>query len=103
MKNQGPLKGLHELWPWLMPWQRKWLRLQGEAAYYFMLGIDWLYYRELYIFPPLAFIADYIWMKTIFPDHPMTQFAILATAFMSATLTLFILRPPKRKRIHWIS
>lgn len=67
----------------------------------FRVSINWLYYRELYIFPPVAFIADYTWMSRIFPPHPISEMAILSTAFMSMTLTLFILRP-KRKQVHWV-
>jgi uncharacterized membrane protein YhdT len=63
----------------------------------------WLYVHELYIFPPVAFIADYAWMKRIFPEHPFTEMAVLATAFMSMTMTLFLLRPRKWKMAaHWV-
>jgi hypothetical protein len=63
---------------------------------------EWLYYRELYLFPPLAFVADYSWMKQVFPNHPISELGIVSSAFMTMTLTLFILRPPKRVKAHWV-
>lgn len=64
---------------------------------------NWLYVRELYIFPPLAFISNYFALLKLFPPHPMSQIAVIASSFMSATLTLFMLRPPKRFQAHWIN
>lgn len=58
---------------------------------------------DLWLFPPVAFFADFFWMKRIFPAHPITEVAILSTAFMAMTLTLFLLRPRKWKRTaHWV-
>ena len=71
----------------------------------FLAAINWLYYFELFIFPPLAFLADYFWMKRIFPIHPISELAILSTAFMAMTLTLFLLRPRKwkwKRTAHWV-
>jgi hypothetical protein len=79
------------------------LSARRTIAALFPAAINWLYYRELYIFPPVAFVADYTWMSRIFPHHPISELAILATAFMSMTLTLFLLRPPTRRiKAHWI-
>ena len=79
------------------------LSARRTIAALFPAAINWLYYRELYIFPPVAFIADYTWMSRIFPPHPVSEMAILSTAFMSMTLTLFMLRPRKwKKTAHWV-
>lgn len=55
---------------------------------------------DLWFFPPLAFISGYKAISLIVPaGHPMAFFAIMATSFMCATLTLFLLRPIKRKSV----
>lgn len=65
--------------------------------------INWVYVRELYIFPPLAFASNYFAQQHYFPDHPIRQMGLLASSFMSATLTLLILRPPKKRFPgHWV-
>lgn len=80
------------------------MRVYRDFIRLFRQMLDWLYYHELWIFPPLAFVADYFWLRPIFPpQHPLTTISLLATAFMAMTLTLFLLRPPKRHRAHWIS
>ena len=59
---------------------------------------------DLWLFPPLAFIACYKAISQIVPaQHPMAFVTIMATSFMGATLTLFLLRPPKKKSAHWIN
>lgn len=104
MKMQkDPLKTIHEIWPHLKPWQRKWLRIQGEVIYGFMIFINILYRMDLWLFPPLAFFSAYIITSKYFPPHPIKIFAVLSTAFMFSTLNLFLLRPRKWKRIvHWV-
>lgn len=101
MENQ--LKNLRDIWPHLNKCQRKWLRFQGEFFYVLANVLDFLYRVDLWLFPPLAFIGNYFAMLKLFPPHPMKYIAILASSFMSATLTLFILHPPKRLQYHWVN
>lgn len=62
-----------------------------------------LFYRvDLWLFPPLAFTSTYFLTARYFPAHPIKIFAVLSTAFMFSTLTLFLIRPPKRRQYHWI-
>lgn len=102
MTNKDPLKAISELWPHLKPWQRKWLRLQGEVIYVFVIFLHFIYRVDLWLFPPLAFISTYIVTTKYFPEHPVKLYAVLSTAFMFSTLTLFLIRPPKRRQYHWI-
>lgn len=64
--------------------------------------VDFLYRVDLWLFPPLAFASAYLVASKYFPPHPMIMFAILATSFMFSALVLFIIRPPKRRRFHWV-
>jgi hypothetical protein len=49
---------------------------------------------DLWLFPPAAFIACYKAISQIIPaQHPMAYITNLGTSFMSATLTLLLLRP----------
>lgn len=58
---------------------------------------------DLWLFPSMAFASNYHVLTNFFPGHPVKLFAILASSFMSATLTLFIIRPPKRRSPgHWV-
>lgn len=102
MKNKeqlDDLKKLHEIWSQLKPWQRKWLRIQGEVVYVFMVFIGLLYRVDLWLFPPAAFFATYNLAIQNFPDHPIKMIAVLSTAFMCAALVLMIIRP---RNINWI-
>jgi hypothetical protein len=57
---------------------------------------------DLWLFPPSAFISAYITTTKFFPPHPIKIIAVLATAFMFATLTLFLIRPARRKQtVRW--
>lgn len=102
MKNEDQLESLHNLWPHLTASQRKWLRFQGEIIYVCMHIVEFLYRADLWLFPPFAFLATYFVAQRRFPEHIMKPYAILSVAFMSATLTLFLIRPPKRQ-IHWLN
>jgi hypothetical protein len=63
----------------------------------------WAYYRELYFFPPLVFLGSYLSLLRVFPPHPIQLFALLASSFMFTTLTILMLRPPKRVYLaHWV-
>lgn len=64
-----------------------------------------LYRVDLWLFPPLAFLSTFLATSKYFPSHQIKLFAVLSTAFMFSTLTLFLLRPRKWKwkRIaHWV-
>ena len=102
-KQQNQLKTISDLWPHLTPWQRKWLRIQGEVIYVAVRLMKFFYRVDLWLFPPLAFISTYLVTSKYFPAHPIKIFAVLSTAFMFLTLTLFLIRPRKWKRTaHWI-
>jgi hypothetical protein len=59
---------------------------------------------DLWLFPPAAFIACYKAISLIVPaQHPMAFITILGTSFMGATLTLLLIRPPKKRTAHWIN
>jgi hypothetical protein len=79
------------------------LRARHKIRNSFLAAINWLSYCELFVFPPLAFYSTYLLTSNNFPPHPIKIFAVLSTAFMFATLTLFLLRPRKWRRIaHWV-
>lgn len=79
------------------------LRARRRINNSFLAAINWLYYCELFIFPPLAFSSTFLATSKYFPPHPIRIFAVLSTAFMFSTLTLFLLRPRKWKRTaHWV-
>lgn len=62
-----------------------------------------LHMLDLYLFPPLVFASNFYAVDTLFPAHPVRLIGVLASAFMSTTLTLFVLRPPKpRYPGHWV-
>lgn len=62
-----------------------------------------LYRVDLWLFPPLSFSSSYLALSRFFPHHPIRLFALLASSFMASTLTLLMLRPPKRVYVaHWI-
>lgn len=97
------LKAIHDLWPHLKPWQRKWLRIQCEVIYGIVKIIDLIYRVDLWLLPPLAFYSTYITAQRNFPAHPISEMAVLSTAFMAMTLTLFLIRPRKWLRIvRWV-
>jgi hypothetical protein len=62
--------------------------------------LRFLYRVDLWLFPPLAFYSVYLLTTRDFPEHPIKMVAVLATSFMAATLTLFLIRPPKRRPYH---
>jgi hypothetical protein len=68
----------------------------GEIILNFLNRVD------LWLFPPLAFYSTYLVTTRYFPDHLIKFIAIMATSFMAATLTLFLIRPPKRRPVHWV-
>jgi hypothetical protein len=98
------------------PSQNEWHRIPFDIKIYIALrlfiAVEWtilsekilkfLYRVDLWLFPPLAFISTYIMTSKYFPPHTIKTFAVLSTAFMFSTLTLFLIRPPKRKQFHWI-
>lgn len=103
MKNKeqlDDLKKLHEIWSQLKPWQRKWLRYQGEVVYLLVTIANVVLRVDLWLFPPTAFFAAYNLAIQNFPDHPIKMIAVLSTAFMFAVLVLMIIRP--RRTIHWV-
>ena len=102
MKKNDQLKTMHELWGRLKPWQRKWLRIQGEVVYGYVLFMKLLVRIDLWFFPPLAFFASYNLAVQNFPEHPARMIAVLCTSFMCAALTLLLIRPARRTRAHWI-
>lgn len=57
---------------------------------------------DLWLFPPLAFISTYFATTNHFPQHPIKIIVVLSCAFMFATLTLFLIRPKRRKNFHWV-
>lgn len=62
-----------------------------------------LHILDVYLFPPLVFASNLYAVNTLFPPHPIRMIGVLASAFMSTTLTLFVLRPPKRRFPgHWV-
>ncbi|MEW6403377.1 MAG: hypothetical protein AB1649_16395, partial [Chloroflexota bacterium] len=61
-----------------------------------------LYRLDLWLFPPLAFLGTFKATLRLIPTHPIAFYAIMATSFMAATLTLFLIRPPKKVTAHWI-
>jgi hypothetical protein len=62
-----------------------------------------IYRVDLWLLPPLAFYSTFITAQRFFPPHPISDVAVLSTAFMAMTLTLFLIRPRKWKRIaHWV-
>lgn len=94
---------LIEQWKYMKPWQRKFLRAQGEIIYFLIRSIDLMYRTDLWLFPPLAFFSAYLAANNNFPDHPIKIFAVLACSFMFATLTLFLIRPRRwRRSAHWL-
>lgn len=58
---------------------------------------------DMYLFPPAVFASNYYAVDALFPQHPIRMIGVLASAFMSTALTLFVLRPPrKRFPAHWV-
>jgi hypothetical protein len=58
---------------------------------------------DLWLFPPLAFIACYKAVSLLFPsNHPMTYLAIPGTAIMFTAFAMLLLRPPQKRIAHWI-
>lgn len=102
MTKKDPLKTLHEIWSQLTPQQRKWLRIQGEVFYTVAIITNFLSRIDLWLFPPLAFITTYFATTNQFPAHPIKMYVVLSCAFMFATLTLFLIRPKRRKVFHWV-
>ena len=65
--------------------------------------LNFLYRVDLWFFPLLAFIANFYWMSSFIPEHPITQLTVITSSFSSAALTLFLIRPPKKVfPAHWI-
>lgn len=101
MNKNDQLKAIHELWGHLNPWQRKWLRIQGEVVYLFVISMKVLHRVDLWLFPPAAFYGAYNLAAQQFPPHPMKLIAVLSTAFMFSAFVLLVIRPVRRK-IHWV-
>lgn len=103
MTKREPPKTLHEIWSQLTPLQRKWLRIQGEVFYAIAITASYLNRIDLWLFPPLMFTAVYITAHNNMPSHPIKTIAVLSCAFMFTTLTLFLIRPKRRKvEVHWV-
>jgi len=105
MKKKQSLSTPSELWANLKPWQRKFLRIQGDIVYSFVVFIDSLYRVDLWLFPPGMFYATYVLTIKSFPDHPIKTIAVLSTSFMFAALSLLLIRPRKikwKKVAHWV-
>lgn len=52
---------------------------------------------EMWVFPPAIFCLTFLLARRGIPaDHPIALWAALAISFMALTLTLFMLRPPKK-------
>lgn len=94
------LEKLRKVWSQLNPVQRKWLRIQGEAVYYFVLITNFIYRIDLWFFPPAAFFSSYNIAIQNYPDHPIKMIAVLSTAFMCAAFTLLVIRP--KRKPHWV-
>jgi hypothetical protein len=62
--------------------------------------LKWSKRVDLWLFPPVGFWASYGAISKIIPaEHPMAFYAKMATSFMFATLTLFLLRPKNKNNI----
>ncbi len=96
MKGQDERDALRRLWRRLAPWQRRWLRLQGDYAYMLTKFERVLRRIDLWLLPPLAFYAVYRLMAHAVPAHPMADIVVAATAVNAAALTVLIIRPSKK-------
>ena len=107
MKQQKPLPPNRNDWKGLPLDYRIYVALRiffivqwpqiNKIALYFLNRVD------LWFFPPLAFLSTYLVTSRYFPLHPIKIFAVLATAFMASTLTLFLIRPRRWKKTrHWV-
>lgn len=80
-----------------------WLFFRRGVLHVVKVSAEWIYRFELLVFPPAAFASNFYVLSNFFPTHPIRMFAILASSFMSATLTLLLLRPPKKRFPgHWV-
>jgi len=80
-----------------------WLFLRRGILLAVKFSADWIYRFELLVFPPAAFASNFYVLSRFFPTHPIRLFALLASSFMSATFTLLLLRPPKKRFPgHWV-
>jgi hypothetical protein len=100
----------HEVWKtlaistkvkivWIVFTDTTWKRIEYKI-------LKWCKRIDLWLFPPAGFWACYNSISNIIPaGHPMAFNATMATSFMFATLTLFMLRPKARGRIqvHWVN
>ena len=58
---------------------------------------------DLWFIPPLTMIGTFTSISKIVPkNHPMAFITSMATSLMGMTLSLFIIRPPKKKTAHWV-
>jgi len=97
MKRQDDHDALRRIWPHLSPLQRKWLRIQGDAAYA-VDRIGRLISRvDLWLFPPAAFVVVFTALSRLKLKHPLALMTILAISLSAATLTL-LLAVPQRSR-----
>ena len=97
MKHQKERDALLRLWQHLTPWQRRWLRIQGDAGYAVSRLHRVLVRTDLWLFPPVAFLATYRAMSRLAPPHPMAELGILTASVNAATLVLLLIRPPRRR------
>lgn len=103
MTKKNPQKTLYEIWSTLPLWKRKLFRYIGEIFNLLDIITNFLSRVDLWLFPPLMFTAVYITAHNNMPTHPMKIHAVLACAFMFATLTLFLIRPKRRRvNVHWV-
>lgn len=74
-----------------------------QLSHLAQITVNFLSRIDLWLFPPLAFISTYFATTNHFPSHPIKIYVVLSCAFMFATLTLFLIRPKRRKlQVHWV-
>jgi hypothetical protein len=92
-----------KVWKELTPLQARYIVLLARV-YWMEHKVSRILRRiDLWFFPPTMFVTSYKAISQLVPsNHPMALYTLLATSFMSATITLFLLRPAKKKNFHWI-
>ena len=79
--------------------------IAGKICYHAILPrvLNFLYRVDLWLFPPLVFYSAFKSSTYLIPAaHTMALMAVLSISFMATTLSLFLLRPPKRLHAHWV-
>jgi hypothetical protein len=91
--------------PNLDEWQRLPFEIKAYIVFRLFIAVDLpriLHRVDLWLFPPAIFFSAYLASNNNFPPHPIKMLAVLSTAFMAATLALFLLRPARRLQVHWV-